>query len=461
MHRSSFAFVLSSFLAFGCGGGLAPEPGEHLPGGDTTNKFVLGELAFAQPVTNLDPTRSDSFFTGNALFNQIWVIAPASVTSRDGLGPTFNSPSCSGCHFHDGRGRPPIGAETVMTSMLVRLSIPGTDAHGGPLDEPAYGGQFQPLAIDNIPGEGDVALTYVEIPGMYADGTPYSLRQPTVVFSNLNFGAMMPGTMTSARTAPSMIGLGLLELIDESTLLALEDPNDVDGDGISGHVNHVWDAAANAVAIGRFGWKAGQPDLRAQSAGAFLGDMGLTTAEHPTENCPPGQTLCAAAPTGGAPEVDPSLMDRVALYSRTLAPPIRAGYRDHQVLQGREVFRDMGCPSCHVERFTTGNSANLPELSGQDIRPFTDLLLHDMGPGLADNRPEFEATGTEWRTSPLWGLGRQQEVNGHMFLLHDGRARGVAEAILWHDGEAFAAREEFRSLSLGDRLAVIAYLESL
>ncbi len=456
-------FATPFFLLFGlaaCTAELRPEPGEELGGGATTNVTLLGDRSFAEPLANLDVAHRTSFFAGNSFFTDPWVTAPSSTTTRDGLGPTFNSESCAGCHLRDGRGRPPEGDEGF-ESILIRLSIPGEGAHGGPLDEPSYGGQFQPKSILGVPAEGSATLVYDAIEGTYGDGEPYDLRRPTIVFDALAFGAMDPATMTSLRVAPVVAGLGLLELVPEADLLALEDPDDADGDGISGRANRVWSAALGATALGRFGWKAGQPTVREQSAGAFRGDMGITSALFPGEDCPAPQLDCAGAPSGGAPEIPDDLLDHVALYARALAIPVRVDYADPEALRGRELFRAAGCASCHVERFVTGVSADLPELSEQTIRPFTDLLLHDMGEGLADDRPEFLASGREWRTPPLWGAGRIDDVNGHTFLLHDGRARGFAEAILWHGGEAEESKELFRTMSRADRDALVRFLESL
>lgn len=443
-----------------CDDALATEPGEELPGGTTTNRDILGPLAFAQPISNLSTDRSVVFAFGNALFNQPWATAPASPTSRDGLGPTFHVTSCSACHFEDGRVHAPATGEPLATT-LVRLSIAGVDGHGGPLGEPTYGGQLQPNGILGVPGEGRATITWSAVAGTYADGTPYELRTPTLVLDSLAFGPMAEGTRTSVRAPQAMIGLGLLEAVPEATILALADPDDADGDGISGRPNQVYDVLANATVLGRFGWKAGQPTVRQQCAGAFLGDLGITTPLFPSENCPPSQAACLAAPSGGSPELPMDALDAVALYARTLAVPVRTHASDRAVLRGREEFRAAGCPSCHVDTLRTGDVADVPELAHQTIHAFTDLLLHDLGEGLADDRPEYEADGREWRTAPLWGLSQLRAVNGHMDLLHDGRARGVAEAILWHGGEAEAAREAFRRLPESARAALVAYVESL
>ena len=450
-----------------CGGGCdgddddaAYEPGEELSGGDTT-VFDAGRNAFTLSARNLTGERRDPFFVGNALFNRNWVTAPSSTTGLDGLGPTFNASSCSSCHFKDGRGAPPAQPGEPFVGLLLRLSIPGQGAHGGPLDEPAYGGQLNHKAILGVPAEASAAIEYTEVPGAYADGEPYSLRRPAYVISDLAFGPMDPRAMLSPRVAPAMVGLGLLAAVDEAAILALADEGDADGDGISGRPNQVWDPKEQRARLGRFGWKANQPGLEQQNAGAFLGDIGITSTLFPAEGCPPPQTACAAAPSGGAPELDQDKLDAVTYYAHLLAVPARRDAEDPEVLHGKALFRSAGCAACHTPVLQTGTLPGFPELEGQTIRPFTDLLLHDLGEELADGRPDFLADGREWRTPPLWGAGLIAVVNDHTLLLHDGRARSFAEAILWHGGEAEAAREAFRAMSAKDRAALIRFLESL
>jgi CxxC motif-containing protein (DUF1111 family) len=439
---------------------LASEPGEELAGGETT-VFESGARAFMLSARNLADEHESAFFVGNSFFNKNWVMAPSSTTARDGLGPTFNARSCSACHFKDGRGRPPLTDEEPMLSMLVRLSIPGEGEHGEPLAEPAYGGQLQPDAIAGVPAEGRVRVNWTEIPGEYADGEAYSLRSPTLEFGELAFGPLADDVLTSPRVAPQMIGLGLLEALPEATILALADPDDDDGDGISGRANFVWDPIDQATVLGRFGWKANQPGLRQQNAGAFLGDLGITSSVHGQENCPAPQIECASAIGGGEPELSEDLLADVTAYSRLLAVPARRDVDDPEVLAGREQFHALGCADCHVPRLETGEFAGFPEVSNQVIWPYTDLLVHDMGEGLADGRPDFEAEADEWRTPPLWGIGLFAVVNDHTFTLHDGRARNLAEAVLWHAGEAEAAKQGFVESSASDRAALLHFLESL
>lgn len=434
-----------------------PRIGERL-GGDTSRP-AFGLNAFALPAPNLDAQQLRDFAFGNRLFNTNWVQAGASTASFDGLGPLFNRVSCSGCHVRDGRGRPPEPGEP-MESMLVRVSVPGRDAHGGPNPHPMYGDQIQDRAIPGVPAEARVELSWEESAGQYADGDSYRLRRPRVGLREPAYGPLGDALLTSPRVAQGMIGLGLLEAVHHATLLALADPDDANGDGISGRVNRVWDSQTNTHAIGRFGWKSNQPSLRQQNAAAAAGDIGITTALAVNDACTAAQKRCRASPNGGVPEMTDVFLDKLTLYTQTLAVPHRRDIADPEVLRGEVLFAQSGCTACHTPTLRTGQHA-LAALSHQTIHPFTDLLLHDMGEGLADGRADFEADGREWRTAPLWGLGLIHSVNGHELLLHDGRARGIAEAILWHGGEAESARERFRTMARADREALLAFLRSL
>lgn len=455
------AVLVTMFLVAACGSdGESYEDGEELTGGETT-VFDEGLNAFSLTARNLVGERRDKFFVGNSIFRRTWVTAPASTTGLDGLGPTFNASSCGACHFKDGRGSPPASADEEFLALLVRLSVPGEGAHGSPLDDPRYGGQFNHKAILGVPAEGTSRVTYDEVPGTFGDGTAFSLRAPRYELADLAFGPLGDGIMMSPRVGPVMIGLGLLEALDEATVLGLADPDDADGDGISGRANYVWDEKRQQSMLGRFGWKANQPNIEQQTSGAFLGDIGITSPMFPAPNCPPMQTGCATATNGGDPEIDQNKIDQVVYYSLLLAVPARRNAKDSVVLRGKQLFADAGCLSCHATKLVTGQLADFPEVSGQLIHPFTDLLLHDMGDGLADHRPDFLATGTEWRTPPLWGIGLVHVVNGHSFFLHDGRARDLSEAILWHGGEAEPAREAYRTMSRDDREALLRFLESL
>jgi CxxC motif-containing protein (DUF1111 family) len=223
----------------------------------------------------------------------------------------------------------------------------------------------------------------------------------------------------------------------------------------------VWDRTRGQTAIGRFGWKANQPDIAHQTAAAFNGEMGMTTMLSPHENCTAVQTVCLTAPSGGNPEVSDEIFVRIVNYERMLGVPARRDLQDPQVRRGAEQFLEAGCAGCHTPTLKTAKLPQMPWLSEQTFHPYTDLLLHDMGRGLADGREDFLASGSEWRTPPLWGLGLMRTVNGHTFLLHDGRARDVSEAILWHGGEAEAAKERYRTMKKQDREALLKFLDSL
>ena len=426
-------------------------------GGDTT-AFSKGKNAFELSARNLDTPLRRAFEVGDSFFNQNWVTAPASTKARDGLGPTMNARSCSSCHSHDGRGRPPEHPDDPARGLLLRLSVPGPD---GPVDEPVYGGQLQDRSTLDVPIEGRIKIVYEEVAGTYPDGTRFNLRQPVYNIEDPQFGPIHPEVMMSPRVAPANIGMGLLEAIPGEAILGLADPEDADADGISGRANYVWDVRNDKLTLGRFGWKANQPTVEQQVAGAFLGDIGITSGLFLEENCPASQSVCAQAPNGGVPEISDSRLEKVTIYTQTLAVPAMRNAEDKEVKQGARLFVQSQCSVCHTPRHETGDTHPLEPLRGQVIYPYTDLLLHDMGEGLADNRPDGLATGTEWRTPPLWGIGLVETVNGHTMFLHDGRARSLEEAILWHDGEASGSRDKFMGLSLEERNALIKFLGSL
>ena len=462
LHRASIVALSFAALVGACGD---PDtevlPAEDPRSGGATTVFDDTRDAFARPLANLKGDRRDDFFLGNSVFNRGWVTAPASVADFDGLGPLFNATSCSGCHFKDGRGRPPEEPDESFLSMLVRLSVPGRSANGGPMPEPTYGLQIHENGVLGVPAEGRARVTYVEEPGVFADGTPYSLRLPRVTLHDPAFSPFGDDLMLSSRTAQHMPGLGLLEAVDEADILAREDPDDRDGDGISGRANRVWNPLTQRVELGRFGWKANAATLMHQSAAAANGDIGLTSTAFPLQNCPPAQMACNAAASGGTPELTDTFLDRIVFYLRTLAVPARRGAQRDGVVRGENVFKEMNCGSCHVPNLRTRTDATPAILAGQVFTPYTDLLLHDMGEGLADGRPDFLADGREWRTPPLWSIGMFDVVNDHTNYLHDGRARNLEEAILWHGGEAAAAQRAFVEADAQSRGALIEFLESL
>jgi CxxC motif-containing protein (DUF1111 family) len=386
----------------------------------------------------------------------------------------YNARACQDCHLKDGRGHVPAQDERGV-SLFLRISLPGGSTPAEIEDylatqpDPVYGSQLQDFASPGQTPEGQMQITYAEEPVTLADGTTITLRAPTYTISDPGYGALNPDLMISPRIAPQMIGLGLLEAIPATDILARQDPDDVDGDGISGRANIVISTEFGTPMLGRFGLKAGAATVREQSAGAFAGDMGLSTTLQPDPwgECTAAQDDCRTAPHGQEPgvrdglEVDDLTLDLITFYARNLGVPARRGVDDAAVLRGKAVFYAAQCAACHTPKAVTNRLDGQDAQSFQLIWPYTDLLLHDMGPGLADNRPEARATGTEWRTPPLWGIGLTAQVSGHTEFLHDGRARSLLEAVLWHGGEAQAARDAVVALPKPDRDALIAFLESL
>lgn len=439
--------------------------------GDVT-VFADGRNAFSFPAANLPDEERTRFAIGNSFFKRNWVQAPASTTARDGLGPHFIARSCGGCHVQDGRGKPPEILNRLNNEqpvdLLFRLSIPGNDAKHGVVAEPAYGDQLNNAAVDGVKPEGKIRIETTEIRGNYPDGTPYVLQKPTYSFTDLAYGPMHTDVMVSPRIAPHVIGLGLLEAIEEEDVLANARQQAKRADAIKGKPNRVWDAYANKEMLGRFGWKANVASLAHQTGGAFLGDIGITSTLFPVENCTKAQEDCLKAPNGsenGEPELSDRLFNEIVFYQAVLAPPARRNVSDADVLKGQKLFDQAQCAVCHTPSYTTGKvpfpALSSAALEGQKIWPYTDLLLHDMGEELADNRPDFEASGRQWKTPPLWGIGLIPDVNNHMRLLHDGRADGVEEAILWHGGEAEQSKNVFMNYSAQERAALIRFVESL
>ena len=449
---------------------------EAMSGGAGTSLANVSRNAFSRPATNLSLEGQQRFAVGNGLFRKVWVSSPSSTHASDGLGPLYNARSCQRCHLKDGRGHPPAHDDDDATSILLRLAVPPTDAdiegfETGELvaaTDPVYGGQIQDVAVPGLAAEGRVRVSYTEREVTLAGGDVVSLRTPTFELADLGYGPFVEGATLSARVAPPMIGLGLLEAIHEGDLERLADPDDGDGDGISGRVQRVRDPETGQWVVGRFGWKATAPSLKAQTAGAFFNDMGISSALHPAASgeCTSNQRECLDAPGGVQPSLGPfeasdEVLDLVVFYSANLAVPARRDVDDGHVLAGKALFHDAGCASCHQPSFVTRLDAEQEEHQFQMIWPYTDLLLHDMGDELGSGGQVGRAAGNEWRTPPLWGIGLTEAVSGHMQLLHDGRARGLLEAIVWHGGEAEASRDRVVAMTPDERNALLAFLRSL
>lgn len=466
----SSSFFISIFLFFSVSLYASHSNNElqHLSGGQATI-FSTGTNAFSLPSANMPLMQKLDFNVGNSFFRNPWVVAPASTDARDGLGPLMNTNGCQNCHIKDGRGHAPQDVDINAVSLLLRLSIPESEnnlrtKNQAVIPDPTYGGQLQDFAIPGIKPEGQVNITYTSVKVTLNGGEVVELRRPQVNIDNLAYGALHPDVRISARIAPPMIGLGLLEAISSEDLLRLVDEHDQNNDGISGRVNLVWDQENQRMTIGRFGWKAGQPSLRQQNAAAFNGDLGLTSSLFSQENCTEKQKECLQQPTGsteGGFEVSENILNMVTLYSQNLAVPARRDINNTHVQYGQELFDRIGCAACHQKKFVTSKNHSVSWLANQTIYPYTDLLLHDMGDGLADHADEFSATGREWRTPPLWGIGLAKVVSKEAGFLHDGRARTLQEAILWHGGEAKKSQQQFSELPKRERSAILAFLNSL
>ncbi|MBP3945587.1 di-heme oxidoredictase family protein [Psychrobacter sp. K31L] len=464
------------------------DPQEIKQGGDSGISITSAE-SYSKPSSNLTALRKGSFFIGNAFFQQPWVIAPASTDSRDGLGALFNVAACQSCHVKDGRGHAPMSSKDDADSLLIRLSMPATtDEQRQQLQDsliekvvhPMYGGQLQDRGIQGVPAEARIAVQWTDMPVTFADGYVETLRAPRFELTKPGYGAFDNEMMVSPRVALPMIGLGLLEQIPDDDIKKQAVNNNNTSD-ISGKFNWVMDPQTGKHALGRFGWKAGQTKLITQNQSAFNEDMGLTSNIRPHESCMPSQTACINATTGadeqgnGKPpvEVNDEIAKFVEFYTRNLAVPHRRNADDKLVLAGKKRFYDMGCQSCHTPRYQLPKTDDDHlEQHGQVIYPYTDLLLHDMGDALADRtiagklpaknaQVEFLANSYEWRTPALWGIGLAQTVDPQATFLHDGRARTLMEAVLWHGGEAENQRQKVLKLDKQGRAELNAFLKSL
>ncbi|MBV2089951.1 MAG: hypothetical protein KUF72_03615 [Candidatus Thiodiazotropha sp. (ex Ctena orbiculata)] len=469
----------------GCSNSAAPSlsSSESLPGGETSVS-IQPFASFQLPAENLPQARHPDFHAGKALAHQPWVRAPTITTARDGLGPLYNARTCLFCHINGGRSQMPESPDRELIGPFVRISIPGKDKIQGVVPEPVYGDQLQTQSValshqlrqvsqlkkvslraEEVKPEAYIYIDWQHSTFTYPDRTQVNLRRPKPRITKLAYGELNADTMFSLRNSPPIHGTGLLELIPQTAIDKLADPQDSNGDGISGRVNQVWDFEQARTVPGRFGLKANRANnLRIVTAAAFTGDVGITNPLFPQQPCTEAQTRCLKTVNGNGEEgveIPDNLLSLVTDFLRNIGVPKRSGWNSEPVLAGRELFYQTGCQECHHPDYTTAESSQMPHLSKQKIWPYTDLLLHDMGPDLADGRPDYQASGSEWRTPPLWGVGLREAVNGSNNLLHDGRARTVEEAILWHGGEAKLVRQHFVNLKADQRQLLIEFVESL
>ncbi|MEE9362157.1 MAG: di-heme oxidoredictase family protein [Cellulophaga sp.] len=429
---------------------------ERFYAGGGTTVFSATSVAFETPAPNLSAANLTTHLDGDAQFEAAFVTAPAEINS--GVGPVFNHNTCIACHPKDGRAAFPSNDINALSGFFLRGSIPGVGEHGGINPVPGFGGQLQNQAIFGHDAEVKFQVVYEEKVEVLADGTKVILRKPTYSIQT-SYIAFPSDAMLSPRLAPPVFGLGLLEAITEVDILANQDINDIDGDGISGKANYVWDPFTQKTVIGRFGWKANTSTVLIQSAGAYVEDMGVTNYVFPNEtgiNQGNGQDGL-----DDDPEITKAILDQVTLYCRTLGVPAPRDIGSKAVKIGAAIFENIECAKCHIPKQRSGNFLGIDAISNQTFFPYTDMLLHDMGEDLADGRPDFLANGNEWKTRPLWGIGLTDLINGHTDFLHDGRAKNITEAILWHGGEAENAKNNFKDLNTEDRKALLAFLNSL
>ncbi len=471
---SPVARVAAWAVAFAGVAALLPS---SLAGTDSASSRVEPNAVYMQPMQGLSADGARQFHAGETMFRTVWLVFPAMPVQNNwqymrprggyawGLGPTFIANACTACHVQAGRGKTVDRPNSTVFQQLLRVSLPGADAHGGPLPHPHYGGQLQVFDVISADrqqvrqGEADVFVDWLPEQVTLADGEQVALRRPKVRVDSLSFGPLGDDVLTSLRNAPSIFGLGYLESVSEADILQIAAAQKAVG--LNGRPNYVRDDVQQRMSLGRFGWKANQPGVRQQIAAALLNDMGITSSLYPKQNCPPVQTYCKKAPPGDTAELFADEFDDLTFWVQALDAPPRRDRDRADVRRGEILFEQARCAECHLPHMKTGASAAFPALAGRVFHPYTDLLVHDMGAGLADGRPDFRAGARDWRTAPLWGIGLSTQVNGSANLLHDGRARNVTEAILWHGGEALPARDAFTRLDRQEREALVAFVNSL
>ena len=464
--------LLSSLLVCGLSLGALPAIPQT-----ASKQATIPQDVYKQPVAGMTAKQLKMFASGEKVFTNFWMAVnnpvipltwdlslPGPSGGEWGLGPMFLATNCAACHVNAGRGRALDASGSMTVQHVLRISVPGVDEHGGPKPDPNYGTDIQ--MFDTITrkdpsqraGEGEVYIDWITRNFVFPDGESMELRAPKVRVENLNFGPLADGIMMSLRNSQAMVGLGYLEAVSEKDILALAAKQKTEG--LNGRPNYVRDDIKKQTSLGRFGWKANQPSVRQQIAGAFHGDMGITSSLYPEQNCTAVQKDCKAAIVGPT-ELRPDMWDAITFWALSLDVPAQRNKDKPEVKRGEQLFANAGCASCHVSELQTSKTAHLPQVANRKIKPYTDLLLHDMGPDLADGRPDYKAGGADWRTAPLWGIGLSKQVNASTSLLHDGRARNLQEAIVWHGGEATSARDKFVAMPKAQREDLLAFLNSL
>ncbi|WP_394262028.1 di-heme oxidoredictase family protein [Moraxella boevrei] len=417
------------------------------PSGGNATVSYNESRPFLTLIPNLDINQISGVSQGRELFVTNWTEAGTGRALFDGVGPLFNAISCTSCHANNGRVTPYNADGTTTDGVLFRLGDKQGNQHA------IWGGQLQPNVIINNIGllaEGSVKV----VEKTDNENRAFWQFNFTPFDSNQNLGDINLG----ARIAPQLLGMGLLDLVTNEAILANADPNDNNNDGISGRVHWVNEDGQNR--IGKFGWKAINTTLRTQNATAMSQDMGLTTPVHLDSSCTPNQPLCHTLPVGGSPEISDESLTAVVDFMTALSVPARRINNQTNFDKGADLFEQVGCNQCHTPTLKTGTSYKFSELSNQTIYAYTDLLLHDMGTGLDDGVKEINAESYEWRTPPLWGIGIVAKQPNARFL-HDGRAKTIEEAILWHGGEAENTRQKFKNLSNTDKQNLLEFVNGI
>ncbi|RBP79022.1 hypothetical protein EBI01_16400 [Marinomonas rhizomae] len=436
------------------------------------NKAIASD--YSSPLPGIKIEEKFDFYIGEGVFQKFWVPAPSSTTASDGLGPLFNTRSCNNCHVNNGRGHAPEAnvSGVSVPSFLIRLgkSYPAynnkTNKIYPHIGDKRYGHQLQGQSSPGISPEGDYYLTYSTKIETLKDGTKIELRKPNLHWNTLHYGDFESSTGFSMLVSPALVGMGLLDNIPDKTIISAADPDDKNKDGISGRVS--WVFSGKERAIGRFGYKASATSVSAQNQSAFNTDLGLSTPlnTNPSGDCTEFQHDCMQSPNGNSPHLDHLEVDKqqarlVDLFVSLSSPPAMRNLTSSTFLEGKRLFEDGSCASCHTPKMKTGSHSNFAALNNRTFYPFTDMLLHDMGPELASGFPSFSASPSEWRTAPLWGIGLSEKTSGRVSFLHDGRAQTIEEAILWHGGEAKRSQKYYKNLNKEQRKKLIYFLESL
>ncbi len=448
-------FITKSLVAiFAIGLFAVSDSGKYLS--NDKNKSLL-----LKQIDNLNDEEYDKFILGRSFFTIPWVEAPSATTARDGLGPLFNANTCISCHPANGRGTLFNKDGLESRSLIARLSMNANDSkennellkYKGFIPSSIYGSQLSINANHGIDFEGKIKIDFFEVEISFPDGEKQILLKPNYSLENLNYGELKKETIISYRLAPTLNGIGLIELISNEDILKNVDEQDINNDGISGRANYVYSNLTKKEELGKYTWKASVAFLKEQVAGAAFNDMGISTSIFPNENCTSVQKDCNDAPKAkDSIDLPDDRLDAITYYLKnikTYTPKITKEYKE-----GLEIFEQISCSKCHITSFDTKK--------GFKVYPYSDFLLHDMGNELSDGRTEFKASANEWRTAPLWGLSLHEKINNEKpRLLHDGRARSFQEAILWHGGEASGAKENYMNLSKDKREKLLKFLEEL